>query len=107
MVDNGSNDVSAKMHRPAGLSHTHLDHYFCDLVIQASCMRSSVHISTTGKILQKVSLGMPGSQPSIIQRLLPVDSFDMTIYADNGKILWNKTNQPVIAGRGTERVCIC
>ncbi len=26
------------------------------------------------------SLGMPASQPNIIQRLLPVDSFDMTIY---------------------------
>jgi len=50
------------------------------------------------------SLGMPGSQPSIIQRLLPVDSFDMTIYSDNGKVLWNKTNEPVTAGRGTETV---
>jgi len=50
------------------------------------------------------SLGMPGSQPSIIQRLLPVDSFDMTIYSDNGKVIWNKTNQPVTAGRGTETV---
>jgi hypothetical protein len=52
------------------------------------------------------SLGMPGSQPSIIQRLLPVDSFDMTIYSDNGKVLWNKTNQPVTAGRGTETVSL-
>ena len=50
------------------------------------------------------SLGMPGSQPSIIQRLLPVDSFDMTIYSNNGKVLWNKTNQPVTSGRGTETV---
>jgi len=48
------------------------------------------------------SLGMPGSQPNIIQRLVPVDSFDISIYSNNGKVLWNKTNQPVTAGRGTE-----
>jgi hypothetical protein len=47
---------------------------------------------------------MPASQPNIIQRLVPVDSFDMTIYSNNGKILWNKTNQAVTAGRATETV---
>jgi hypothetical protein len=52
------------------------------------------------------SLGMPGSQPGIIQRLVPVDSFDMSIYANNGKVLWNKTKQPVTAGRGTETVSL-
>jgi hypothetical protein len=35
---------------------------------------------------------------------VPVDSFDMTIYSNNGKILWNKTNQAVTAGRATETV---
>jgi hypothetical protein len=44
------------------------------------------------------------SQPSIIQRLVPVDSFDMSIYSSNGKVLWNKTNEPATAGRGTEMV---
>jgi hypothetical protein len=50
------------------------------------------------------SLGMPASQPNIIQRLVPVDSFDMTIYSNTGKVLWNKTNQAVTAGRATETV---
>ena len=50
------------------------------------------------------SLGMPASQPNIIQRLVPVDSFDMTIYSSNGKVLWNKTNQAVTAGRATETI---
>ena len=50
------------------------------------------------------SLGMPASQPNIIQRLLPVDSFDMTIYSSNGKVLWNKTNQAVTAGRATDTI---
>ena len=44
------------------------------------------------------------SQPSIIQRLVPVDSFDMAIYSNNDKVLWNKTNQAATAGRGTEMV---
>ena len=50
------------------------------------------------------SLGMPASQPNIIQRLVPVDSFDMTIYSNSGKVLWNKTNQAVTAGRATETI---
>ena len=32
------------------------------------------------------SLGMPASQPNIIQRLVPVDSFDMTVYSNSGKV---------------------
>ena len=50
------------------------------------------------------SLGMPASQPNIIERLVPVDSFDMTIYSNSGKVLWNKTNQAVTAGRATETI---
>jgi hypothetical protein len=50
------------------------------------------------------SVGMPASQPNIIQRLVPVDSFDMTIYSDNGKILWNKTNQAVTGGKAAETI---
>ena len=50
------------------------------------------------------SLGMLASQPNIIQRLVPVDSFDMTIYSNIGKVLWNKTNEAATAGRGTEMV---
>jgi hypothetical protein len=44
------------------------------------------------------------SQPNIIQRLVPVDSFDMTIYSNIGKVLWNKTNEAATGGRGTETV---
>ena len=39
------------------------------------------------------SLDMPANQPNIIQRLVPVDSFDITIYSNSAKVLWNKTNQ--------------
>ncbi|HYT01421.1 MAG TPA: hypothetical protein VEL70_00845, partial [Candidatus Acidoferrum sp.] len=46
------------------------------------------------------------SQPNIIQRLVPVDSFDMTIYSNNGKVLWNNTNQAVTSGRATETISL-
>jgi len=52
------------------------------------------------------SLGMLTSQPNIIQRLVPVDSFDMAIYSNNGKVLWNKTNEAATGGRGTETVSL-
>ena len=48
------------------------------------------------------SLGMLTSQPNIIQRLVPLDSFDMAIYSNNGKVLWNKTT----GGRGIETVSL-
>lgn len=44
------------------------------------------------------------SEPSSIQRLVPVDIFDITIYSQDGKVLWNKSNQPVTAGRAAERI---
>jgi len=42
--------------------------------------------------------------PSIIQTTVPVDSYDITIYSNDGKELWKKLNQPVTAGRGVQRV---
>ena len=30
----------------------------------------------------------------------------MTIYSNQGKVLWNKINQPVTGGRGIERVTL-
>jgi hypothetical protein len=44
------------------------------------------------------------SEPSSIQRLVPVDSFDITIYSQDGTVLWSKLNQPVTAGRAAERI---
>ncbi|MDQ6668397.1 MAG: hypothetical protein M3Y53_09255 [Thermoproteota archaeon] len=52
------------------------------------------------------NLGMLTSQQNIIQRLVPVDSFDMAIYSNNGKVLWNKTNEAATGGRGTETVSL-
>jgi hypothetical protein len=44
------------------------------------------------------------SVPASIQPTVPVDSYDITIYSNQGKVLWNKLKQPVTGGRGLERV---
>lgn len=44
------------------------------------------------------------SVPSIIQSTVPIDNYDITIYSNQGKVLWKKLNQPVTGGRGLERV---
>ncbi|MGA8763609.1 MAG: hypothetical protein WB562_12155 [Candidatus Sulfotelmatobacter sp.] len=38
------------------------------------------------------------------QRVVPVDSFNMTIYGNHGKVLWSKTNEPATAGKAVETV---
>jgi hypothetical protein len=44
------------------------------------------------------------TDPSIVQRMVPIDSYDITVYSDNGEQLWKKANQPVQAGRAYERI---
>jgi hypothetical protein len=48
--------------------------------------------------------GTESNIPGSIQRLASVSSFDMTIYDNHGKVLWNKVNQPVTGGKGLEQV---
>jgi hypothetical protein len=58
-------------------------------------------------IKSEESTGASGSHvpvPSVIQPNVPVDSYDITIYSDHGKVLWNKVNQPVTGGRGLQTV---
>lgn len=44
------------------------------------------------------------TQPEILQRLMPVDSYDISIYDSKGHVLWNKTHEMPRAGSGFERV---
>jgi hypothetical protein len=44
-----------------------------------------------------------GSQQQTKQ-LLPVNGFDITIYSNNGKVLWQKTNQTINAATAFENV---
>jgi hypothetical protein len=53
------------------------------------------------------TLGGSGTQynvPGSIKRIVPIKSFDMTIYDSHGKVLWNKVNQRPSAGLKLEQV---
>jgi hypothetical protein len=51
------------------------------------------------------SLGVSRSNvPQILQPLIPVESYDIAIYSDTGKVLWSKVNEPTTAGRGISSV---
>ena len=44
------------------------------------------------------------SSPIVMKELVPVDSFDITIYSNNGKVLWQKTNQTINTATAFEKV---
>jgi hypothetical protein len=51
------------------------------------------------------TLGATGiTQPSTIERMVPIKSYDISIYSEDGKEIWKKSNQAVQAGRAYERV---
>jgi hypothetical protein len=43
---------------------------------------------------------------SQMKQLVPVSGFDMTIYSNNGKVLWQKTNQTINAATAFENVTL-
>ena len=52
-------------------------------------------------------LGSTGyTDPSLIERMVPIQSYDMTVYSDDGRELWKKQNQAVQGGRAYERVTL-
>jgi hypothetical protein len=75
-------------------------------------LNASAPLPTTNTVPQKESnlkgeSSLGSSRPSVpasIQPTVPVDSYDITIYSNQGKVLWKKLNQPVSGGRGLERV---
>ncbi len=44
------------------------------------------------------------TDPGIIETTLPVKSYDIAIYAYDGRELWKKVDQPGLGGRGTQRI---
>lgn len=44
------------------------------------------------------------SVPSILERVVPIQNYDIAIYDGNGKELWKKTSQVATEGRGTQNV---
>jgi hypothetical protein len=53
------------------------------------------------------TMGATGyTNPSLIERMVPIQSYDIAIYSDDGRELWKKENQPVQGGRAYERVTL-
>ena len=53
------------------------------------------------------TMGSTGyTDPSRIERMVPIQSYDMTVYSDDGRELWKKENQAVQGGRAYERVTL-
>jgi hypothetical protein len=46
------------------------------------------------------------TDPSLIERMVPIQSYDISIYSDDGRELWKKSNQAVQGGRAYERVTL-
>jgi|SRR5581483_2816511 len=47
------------------------------------------------------------SQPSVLEDTpLPVKSYDIAVYSNDGKKLWEGLNQPGLGGRGTQRIVL-
>jgi hypothetical protein len=44
------------------------------------------------------------SVPSMLERVVPIQKYDMTIYDGNGNELWKKTSQVATEGRATQNV---
>jgi hypothetical protein len=44
--------------------------------------------------------------PSVMERTLPVKSYDIVINSSDGKMIWNKTNQVPQGGRGPQTIVL-
>jgi hypothetical protein len=51
-----------------------------------------------------MGIGTQYNVPSSIKRIVPIKSFDMTIYDNHGNVLWNKVNQIPSAGLKLEQI---
>jgi hypothetical protein len=53
------------------------------------------------------TMGSTGyTDPSLIERMVPIQSYDIAIYSDDGRELWKKENQTVLGGRAYERITL-
>jgi hypothetical protein len=53
------------------------------------------------------TMGATGyTNPSLIERMVPIQSYDIAVYSDDGQELWKKENQAVQGGRAYERVTL-
>lgn len=60
----------------------------------------SLESNNTGDTFSSTGL----SVPSTLERVVPIQSYDITIYDANGNVLWKKTSQPATEGRAIQNV---
>jgi hypothetical protein len=60
----------------------------------------SLESNNTGDIITSGGL----SVPSILERVVPIQNYDITLYDGNGNELWKKSSQVATEGRGTVNV---
>jgi hypothetical protein len=47
-----------------------------------------------------------GTDPETMMNIIDVESYDITIYSDDGSVLWQKMDQPGVGGSAGERIII-
>jgi hypothetical protein len=60
----------------------------------------NLEANTSGDMFSSAGL----SVPSTLERVIPIQSYDIIIYDANGNELWKKTSQSATEGRGTHNV---
>jgi hypothetical protein len=80
------------------------------IFLNASAPRATSQTFPTTETNQSESASTVGStgytDPSLIERMVPIKSYDIAIYSDDGRELWKKENQDVQGGRAYERVTL-
>jgi hypothetical protein len=77
------------------------------IFLNASAPRATTQTFPTTETNQSETVGSTGyTDPSLIERMVPIKSYDIAIYSDDGRELWKKENQAVQGGRAFERVTL-
>jgi hypothetical protein len=78
--------------------------------LNSSAPRGTTQTYPTTETNQSEGASTVGStgytDPSLIERMVPIKSYDIAIYSDDGRELWKKENQAVQGGRAYERVTL-
>jgi hypothetical protein len=77
------------------------------IFLNASAPHATTQTFPTTETNQSETVGSTGyTDPSLIERMVPIKSYDIAIYSDDGRELWKKENQAVQGGRAFERVTL-
>jgi len=107
--DNGTYRVQIRWGQPPSLLPE--NGFDMEIVfLNASAPPATLQTFPTTETNQSESASTMGStgytDPSLIERMVPIQSYDMTVYSDDGRELWKKENQAVQGGRAYERVTL-